>query len=101
MTNPMLAMLGGALPAINIPCALCLAEPRQVSENPARLTTPTPAPANGVTLVAGTLVCRDHADHAVAGLDHGHVSGAVAELVVIMGAIRDELADLRRAVIAS
>lgn len=83
---------GGALPIPRIPCAFCVAELAGVRRDPAQLGDPADEPdepAQGATIVAGTLVCLDHVREAVDRIDAGHVAAAVRDG---MEAVAGELA---------
>jgi hypothetical protein len=82
MTMPAMlaAMMGGGAPSLSIPCARCLAAGARSGALNGM------APENGVTVVAGTLVCASHAAQAVS--DQADVTKRLAELAIAVEHLR-------------
>lgn len=86
----MMSGAGGALPAIKLPCAGCVAELDRTTVT-APHVAPVDEPAQAVTLVLGTMVCALHARDLLSTLDRGHIAAAVADLTRAVELVADRV----------
>ena len=114
MTMPTLpgGLLGSMLGGLQLPSILCA--PCIVESYETTCTTAAPCidchdagepicsgvvePNNAVTVVAGTLVCADHARQQLAAIDNGHIAAAIGGVVDQVERVATHVDDLRREV---